>query len=144
MARERGKQNRNAVDGETDRPLDERGDADEQQPLLSDLARRAVALGLSGLFFTESAIRKALGDTLPKEWSDFAIDQSERTRKEFMERLTFEIGRSIENIDVAAVLTELMRGRTLDISARIRLIDGESGEAPDHTFRVRLHDDEEE
>ena len=35
-----------------------RGGKDEQN-VLSELARRAVALGLSGLFFTESTIRKA-------------------------------------------------------------------------------------
>ncbi len=144
MARERGKQNRNAVDEEADRPPDEASGANEGQAVLSDLARRALAIGLSGFFFTESTIRKALGDTLPKEWSDFAVEQSERTRKEFLERLTFEIGQSLENIDVASILAELMRGRTLDISAGIRLVDGQGDEAPDHTFRVRLHGDDGE
>ncbi|MBW2665766.1 MAG: hypothetical protein JRE13_05685 [Deltaproteobacteria bacterium] len=31
------------------------------------MMRRAVAMGLSGFFLTEEAIRKAVGDTLPKE-----------------------------------------------------------------------------
>jgi len=121
-------------------------DADEA-PVLADLARRAMALGLSGFFFTESTIRKALGETLPREWSDFAVDQSERTRKDFIERLTFELGQSLEKVDVAAVLSELMRGRTLDISAKIRLTDGaddeEAEDAPAHTVRLRLRGDEE-
>ncbi|MBW2269671.1 MAG: hypothetical protein JRH16_13940 [Deltaproteobacteria bacterium] len=142
MASARGKQNRGAVDGDADRPQDEANDAQEEQPALSDLARRALALGLSGFFFTESTIRKALGDTLPKEWSEFAIDQSERTRKEFLERLTSEIGQSLERIDVATVLAELMRGRTLDISARIRFVDGESDDPSDHTIRVRMQGDD--
>ena len=132
-----------AADGDADLPHDEtNGSTDEEQPALSDLARRALALGLSGFFFTESTIRKALGDTLPKDWSDFAIDQSERTRKEFLERLTSEIGQSLERIDVATVLAELMRGRTLDISARIRFVDGESDDPSDHTIRVRMQGDD--
>ena len=96
-------------------------DEDGRIPGLSDLARRAVALGLSGFFFTEETIRKALGDTLPKDWSDFAIDQSERTRKEFLERLSFELAQTLEKIDVAAVLNELLEGRTVEVRTEIRL-----------------------
>ena len=97
------------------------GAEDGRIPGLSDLARRAVALGLSGFFFTEETIRKALGDTLPKDWSDFAIDQSERTRKEFLERLSFELAQTLEKIDVAAVLNELLEGRTVEVRAEIKL-----------------------
>lgn len=88
---------------------------------LPDLARKALSIGLSGFFLTEETIRKALGDTLPKEWMDFAADQSERTRKEFLERLSYEIAQSFERIDLAAVLREILEGRTLHVSARIRL-----------------------
>lgn len=138
MARERGKENRKAPESEAEHFPDGKDGGKEDQPALSELARRALSLGLSGVLFTESTIRKAIGDTLPKEWSDFAVEQSERTRKEFLERLTYELGQSIEKVDVAAVLAELMRGRTLDISAQIRLVDGQTDEPPEHTFRVRL------
>jgi N-acyl-D-aspartate/D-glutamate deacylase len=142
MARERGKQNRTASDGDAQHAPDRQDGTKEDQPALADLARRALTLGLSGLFFTESTIRKALGDTLPKEWSDFAVNQSERTRKEFLERLTFELAQSLEKVDLASVMAELMRGRTLDISARIRLVDGQTDEAPEHTLHVRLQGDD--
>ena len=66
-------------------------------------------------------VRKAVGDTIPKDWTDFAVDQSERARREFLERLGYEIGHSIEKIDLAAVLRELLEGRTLEIRAEIRL-----------------------
>ncbi len=121
---------------------------DDDQSVIAEMARRALAMGLSGLFLTESTIRKAVGDTLPKEWSDFAVSQSERTRQEFLDRLTHEIGSALERVDVAAVLAELMSGRSLDITASIRLsdTDGKQQEEarPDHTFRVRLTGDDEE
>lgn len=128
-------------------PDEEDRDEADDQSVVAELARRALSMGLSGLFFTESTIRKAVGDTLPREWSDFAVDQSERTRKEFLDRLTFEIGQALERVDVAAVLAELMRGRTLDINASIRLSDVDSDSSPserepDHTFRVQLRGDE--
>ena len=73
---------------------------------IPELVRKAIAAGFSGFFFTEEAIRKALGDTLPKDWSDFAVEQSSRARGEFLERLSYEIGRAMENIDYAAVLAQ--------------------------------------
>jgi hypothetical protein len=91
---------------------------------LPELARRALSIGLSGFFFTEEAIRKALGDTLPREWMDFAVDQSERTRREFLERLSFEIAQSLEKVDLASMLGELLQGRTLEVRAEIRLREG--------------------
>ena len=33
---------------------------------IPELMRRAIAMGLSGFFFTEEAIRKALGDAMPR------------------------------------------------------------------------------
>ena len=94
---------------------------------LPELVRRAVTLGFSGFFLTEEVIRKALGDTIPKDWTDFAVDQSERARREFLERLSFEIAQSFEKMDVAAVLQELLQGRTLEIRAEIRLGEKEPG-----------------
>jgi hypothetical protein len=80
-----------------------------------------IGLGLSGFFLTEETIRRALGDTLPKDWADFAADQSERTRKEFLERLSYELAQTLEKVDLAAVLRELLEGRTLEVRAEIRL-----------------------
>ena len=121
MADERG--NRKAPGGEaTDSqvPLED-GQTSGRLPALPELARRALSIGLSGFFLTEETIRKALGDTLPKDWTDFAVEQSDRTRKEFLERLSFEIAQTLEKIDVAAVLQQLLEGRTLEVKAEIRL-----------------------
>jgi hypothetical protein len=90
-------------------------------PPVPELVRRVLSIGLSGFFLTEEAIRKALGDAVPRDWTDFVVSQSDRTRKEFLERLSFEIGQSLEKIDFARLLTELLEGRTLEVNAEIRL-----------------------
>ena len=127
MAQDRGnekKRGRRALD--TGR--DEISDTGGRLGGLPELVRRALALGLSGFFLTEEAIRKAVGDTIPRDWADFAVEQSERARREFLERLSYEIGQSLEKLDLAAVLRQLLDGRTLEIRAEIRLGDGrESG-----------------
>lgn len=92
---------------------------------IPELVRKALTAGFSGFFFTEEAIRKALGETLPREWADFASEQSDRARAEFLERLSYEIGRALEGVDYAAVLSQLLEGRTLEVSAKIRLREEE-------------------
>jgi hypothetical protein len=80
-------------------------------------------------------VRKALAGTLPQEWIDFVVEQSSRTRAEFVERLSFEVGRTLESADLASVLAQLLEGRTLEVKAEIRLQP--QGEGADK-LRVRL------
>lgn len=98
-------------------------------PVLAEFMRRAMALGLSGFFTTEEAIRKALGDTLPKDWVDFASQQSERTRAELLDRFSAEFGRVMENIDPAELLGQLLEGQTIEVKAEVRLAPSEGAKA---------------
>jgi hypothetical protein len=95
---------------------------------MPDLARRALSLGLSGFFTTEETVRKALGDTLPKDWIDFAVEQSARTRQELLERVSTEIGRSLADVDLVDVLSRLLEGRTVEVTARFRLTPADDDE----------------
>jgi len=103
---------------------------------IPDLVRRALSAGFSGIFMTGEALRDAIGDSLPREWADFAADQSARTRSEFIERLSAEMGRALEKIDWALVLAALLEGRTLEVTAQIRL--GEKDAAGGRALRVKL------
>jgi hypothetical protein len=98
--------------------------------VVPELLRRALTFGLSGFFMTNEAVRRALGETVPKDWIDFAVDQSERTRAEFIERLAGEIARTLEAVDLAAILERVLEGRTIDVRAQIRLLPREEGSAP--------------
>jgi hypothetical protein len=117
--------------------------ADEESAdsgLLPELLRRGLALGFSGLFMTEGAVRRAFGDTVPRDWVDYATEQSERTRKEFLERLSGEIARTLETLDLAEILDALMADRTIEVKAEIRLgkRTGDKGEAS--LFRFSMAD----
>jgi hypothetical protein len=121
-----------------------KGEGDEGSGALNaipELMRKAFSLGFSGFFLTETAVRKALGDAMPQDWIDFAVEQSERTRAEFIERLTFEVARSLEAVDLGAVLAELLEGRTLEIKAEIRL-GAKEAEAGPGKIRVTVADGE--
>lgn len=88
---------------------------------VSEMARRMLAVGLSGFFTTEEALRKALGDTIPRDWIDFAAQQSDRTRKDMSEAIARELGRVLERVDLAELLAQVFEGRSVEVSATIRL-----------------------
>jgi len=105
-----------------------REDAEAQESLgaIPELMRRAIALGLTGFFTTEEAVRRALGDTVPKDWTDYITESSDRTRNEFLDRLSREIARTLKDVDIAALIQQLLEGRTLSINAEFKL-SGEPG-----------------
>jgi hypothetical protein len=107
-------------------PLDDLRDESSQDPdarpgVLPDVLRRMMALGFSGLFSTEAALRSALGDTVPREWVEFLSDQSERTRAEFAQRLAEELGRVLEQVDLVELAEQILEGRTIEVKAEFRL-----------------------
>lgn len=88
---------------------------------LADLVRRFAAVGLSGFFATEGAVRKAFGDTVPQDWIDFVSDQSDRGRQELFDRLAAEVGRVLEDTDIEELLENLLTGRTIEVEAKVRI-----------------------
>jgi len=141
MARQRGNERtaRGSVDAEPGEDGREIGTPASPSGGMPDLVRRALSLGLSGFFTTEEAVRKALGDTLPKDWIDFAVDQSGRTRQELLDRVSSELGRSFADVDLADVLSRLLEGRTVEVTARIKLAPADDAEPSG--VKVRLEDE---
>ncbi len=96
-----------------------------------DLLRRGLTLGFTGLFLTEEAVRKALGDSVPRDLIEFALEQSDRTRAEFLDRLGREFGRTLQALDPAEVARRLLDGRTIEVQARFRLLPSEDADRAD-------------
>lgn len=92
---------------------------------LPDLVRRVLTSGLSGLFTTNEVVRRAVGEAMPREWVDFAVDQSERARAEFIERLAGELARTLESLELVEMADRLLDGRTIEIRAQIQLLPRE-------------------
>ena len=104
-----------------------------------ELLRRALGLGFAGLFSGEELLRKTLGDTVPREWVEFAAEQGDRTRRDFAERLASELGRSLASIDLQQLAGRLLQGHTVEVSARIRFLPrGEDEAEAGHSVRVRV------
>lgn len=83
-----------------------------------------LTLGFTGFFMTEEALRKALGDSVPRDVVEFVLDQSERMRAELLDRASRELGRVLERVDPVEVARRLLEGRTVEVTARFRLVQG--------------------
>lgn len=110
------------VDPEPGEPLEPvRAEDVEADGPVGEIIRRVAAMGLSSFFTTETALRKAFGETVPKDWVDFANDQSERSRQEFFDRMAAEMRKAVEQIDFAEILETLLTDRSIEIETKIRL-----------------------
>jgi hypothetical protein len=109
--------------------------ADEPAGFLPELLRRGLTLGFTGLFMTEEAIRRALGDSVPKDTLQFLLAQSERMRSDFLDRLAKEFGRVLTSMDPVEIAHRLLDGRTIEITTRFRVV--RDPEAKDEKERKR-------
>jgi len=100
---------------------------------IPDFVRRALELGFASFFTTEQTIRRAVGETVPKDWVDFVSAQSDRTRKDMTDAIAGEVARSLERIDLVDTLNRLLSGRTIEINAKIRLAQHEGKTSPADT-----------
>ena len=81
-----------------------------------------LTLGFTGFFMTEEALRKSLGDSVPRDVAEFVLDQSQRMRGEFLDRVSRELGRVLERVDPVEVARRLLEGRTVEVKASFRLV----------------------
>jgi hypothetical protein len=106
---------------------DEAAKGGERGPALGELLRKAVAAGLTSVFGPTEAVRRAVGEAMPRDWIDFATEQSDRTRSQFLERLAAELARTLESMDLVQVAERVLEGRTIEVRANIRLAPREPG-----------------
>lgn len=139
MSAPRGKRTTRRAHGDADAEApDERAEAGG---LVPELLRRVVGMGFSGLFLTEEVVRKALGETLPRDWVDFAAAQSERTRRELIDRVVGEIGRTLDTLDVPKLAERLLQGHRIEVTASVRFVPHQPPDAeerPDRRRAVRV------
>jgi hypothetical protein len=95
-----------------------------------------LTLGFTGFFMTEEALRKSLGDSVPRDVIEFVLEQSQRMRGEFLDRVSRELGRVLERVDPVEVARRLLEGRTIEVSARFRLV-------PEHKRKRKRADPQE-
>ena len=129
MSAARGKRVRRGPDGGSAGGADDEPAREDATGRVPELLRRVVGLGFSGFFLTEEVLRKTLGENLPKDWVDFAAAQSERTRRELIDRVAGEVGRTLDKLDLPKLAERLLRGHSIEVSAQLRFVPREGAAA---------------
>ena len=89
------------------------------ETLFQEAIRRAAAVGLSGFFLTEEAVRRALNDAVPEDWVNYLSEQSTEIRNELIDRLVEVFGNWLHTLDLPAVLSSVLEEH--EFSAKIDL-----------------------
>jgi len=77
------------------------------------------------------------------------VQQSERARRELVDRVAAEVGRTLDGVDVRELAARLLRGHTLEVSAQIRFVPREpeggaqAGARAPRTFGLDVERDED-
>lgn len=80
-------------------------------------------LGVGAVSMTEKGLRKAVFDMrLPKEATQFVVEQLERRKSEIMDVVRNEIQRVIGRIDVTTLARELLKDFEVEVKGTIRLV----------------------
>ena len=127
---------------QTDARAENPEDAQGQPPgplesLFQEAIRRATALGLSGFFLTEEAVRRALTDTVPREWVDYVSRQSEDVRRDMVDRLVQEFGLWLRTLDLSELLRKVLED--YEISAQIDISADRKRKDPAVSLKVAPH-----
>ena len=107
------------------------------ESLFQEAIRRATALGLSGFFLTEEAVRRALSDTVPREWVDYVSRQSDDVRHDMVDRLVHEFGSWLRTLDLSEVIQKVLED--YEISAQIDISADRKREDPAVSLKVARH-----
>ena len=89
------------------------------EALLHEAIRRTAALGFSSFFATEDAVRRAFNDAVPRDWVDYAKDQSTELRAEMIERMSAEFGAWLRTIDMTQVMSKLLAENDFELKISI-------------------------
>ena len=80
------------------------------------------------------------------DWVDFAAAQSERTRRELIDRVAGEIGRTLDGVDLPELAERLLRGHAIEVTARVRFVPPEDEGAAHgrrRSVRIAIAEDED-
>jgi len=107
--------------------------------LAQDLVFKTLTAGLAGLFSTQEALRKAVGDAMPPEWVEYASEQGDRARQELFDRVSDQITALIDSIDIGDLLLKMMQDNVVEVNAsfRVRPSSSTDDDDPSYEFSVK-------
>ncbi len=94
---------------------------DDLQAKAAEVVRKALTVGVGALFLTEESLRGLVSEfKLPKELLIGVLESANRTKNEFLQRLSQDIlSRVVDRIDPLALTQEFLRSNEIDLHIRL-------------------------
>lgn len=84
---------------------------------------KLLRLGMGAFWMTEKSVRNAVRDIpLPKEATNFLMEQIERRKAEVIDVVRGEIERAIGSMDVRGLARDMLADHEIEVTARIRFL----------------------
>lgn len=98
-------------------------DNDEGTPKWAEIVRKVMSVGLGAAFMTEDSVRSTLaGLNLPKEVLTTILQQANRSKEEFLNRIGNETIKLISKIDFVKEASRFVEEHKFHISAEIEVV----------------------
>ena len=107
------------------------------EALLHEAIRRTASVGFSSFFATEDAVRRAFNDAVPRDWVDYAKDQSTELRSEMIERMSAEFGAWLRTIDMAQITSQLLAENDFEFKIAVSATRRSAERAPELSLVTR-------
>ncbi len=103
---------------------------DEAAPsMMSDAIRKLVSTGISAAFMTEEAVRSRVSELkLPKETLNLLLTGASKSKDELMNRVSNEVIRIINKIDVVKEASRFMEEHKFKITAEVEVLKKDGSE----------------
>jgi hypothetical protein len=107
------------------------------EALLHEAIRRTASVGFSSFFATEDAVRRAFNQAVPRDWVDYAKDQSTELRSEMIERMSAEFGAWLRTIDMTQIMSKLLAEHDFELKISISSERRNAERAPELSLVTR-------
>ncbi|RME46267.1 MAG: hypothetical protein D6795_15610 [Deltaproteobacteria bacterium] len=92
--------------------------------LVPDIVKKAIFMSVGGVFMTEEAIRKNIKELkMPKDMANYLIQQSAKSKDEFLRYLAEEIRKFISQIEFDQEIRKVLKNMAIQVNAEIRFTE---------------------
>ncbi|RME01515.1 MAG: hypothetical protein D6812_07950 [Deltaproteobacteria bacterium] len=103
--------------------------------LVPEIVKKAIFMSVGGVFMTEEAIRKNIKELkMPKDMANYLIQQSAKSKDEFLRYLAEEIRKFISQIEFDQEIRKVLKNMAIQVNAEIRFTETQ----PDGTIEPSL------
>ncbi|HQC45560.1 MAG TPA: hypothetical protein PLC97_10115 [Myxococcota bacterium] len=109
--------------------------------MLREFARKAVETSFNTLLSTDEGLRAFVGALVPKEIGQYVSRELEAFRTGFLEVITKEMGRFLDNLDLAGEVKKVLDGLDVEVKLNLSLSHKNAAkDGPDGSLKVDVVD----